>query len=263
MGSKSWMKEDGRIRIKIDYDWVLFNIGKQIFSNQSKLTRWKKNFKKKGKVVRKEEGLIEIELTKEINQGSELEDFEIILNEYPFLYYRFIKNSILDEEGIEVISIIKDIDTLRELIMKDITMKEEMWLEETVISYMNRPLNTKVVYEYEEGFIDYYTISSWLSFCWKKELKVLPTLVFDLYEIEIDGFKTNYTESTGTAEVLISLETDKAKKVKVFRNGKEVEQGVRLIDLETKEKWIHKGEEFDPRREVYKSFKLIERKQKS
>ncbi len=260
MGSKSRALEDGRIITIVDFDWFLFNIGKNIYGNQNQLTRWKNWAKKNSCFLRNEEGLIEVELSNKSNKENQFKDFEIILNEYPFLYYRVYKKDSFDEEGLEVISITKDIDTLRELVMKDITMKEEICLSDIVVSYMNKPLNIRIVCEYEEGYIDYYTISSWLLFGWEKESRVLPTIEFDLYEIEVDGKKTYYTESTHSAEVLINVHTNSKNKVRVFRNGKEVEQGIRFIDVETKEKWIDKGEELDPRRETYKLFKLIERK---
>ncbi len=254
MGLKSKVLKDGRIIRIVDFDCLLFNIGKHICGNQSQLTRWKNKFKKSGNLVKNEDGLIEIELSDECSQENQFKDFEIILNEYPFLYYRAYENDL------EVISIIKDIDKLRELIMKDIIMKEKICLNDIVVSYMNKPLNTRVVYEYEEGYIDYYTIPYWLSFGWEKELRVLPTIEFDLYEIEVDGKKTYYTESTHSVEFIINVYIDTKNKVKVFRNGKEVEQGVRFIDVETKAKWVDKGEKLDPRREIHKCFKLIERK---
>ena len=95
MSSEFYYDEKGKAVIIVDIESILFNTGKQIHRKQSRLTRWKNNFKKNGKLVMKEEDLIVLELTKESSEDSNLKDLKINLKEYPFLYYINIKNSIL------------------------------------------------------------------------------------------------------------------------------------------------------------------------
>ena len=77
MSTEFYYDEKGIEVLLVGIESILFNTGKQIHNKQSRLTRWKNNFKKKGKIVLNEEDLIVLEQTKESNEDNDLKEYTV------------------------------------------------------------------------------------------------------------------------------------------------------------------------------------------
>lgn len=227
----------------LDIDSILFNVGKQVSVSQKELTKWKSRIKKNVCLTKKEDILIEIEVLEGKNNGKrleELEKLELRLFHYPFLYYRKIRSQ-TGEQGKELISIACDLETLKEVIISDLSIKEQVWVENYVVLHYLKPINVKILYHYNSEFVDYYTIGSWLSLDVELRQHITPkSIEFDLYEIKREGERVSYTESLTSCTLFIDTEIDKLDEIKVFKDGKEIKQGMRYI-----EKWVGKQLIFD------------------
>lgn len=239
----------------LDIDSILFNIGKQVNVSQKDLTKWKSRIKKNIYLKSNENGLVELEIMEGKNDGEgleDLEDLELRLFHYPFIYYRKIRSQ-TGGQGKELISIVSDLENLKEVIISDLSIREQVWVQDYVVLLNLKPINVKIPYQYNNEFVDYYTIGSWLLLDVELRQQITPkSIEFDLYEIKREGERVIYTESLTSSILYINPKIDKLDKIKVFKDGKEIKQGMRYIENMVGKQLIFDRGKFVPIDDLFK-----------
>ncbi len=177
---------------EVNMEFILFNVGKQLYQTQREVTGWKNRWLKNGEVIKIEQEKIEIEFKdgKDIAKG--LNDFSYDLGLYPFLYYREIVNI---EKGFpercQVITIVKDLKQVRELMIKELLDANKSIFRAVVLYYCDL-LHYKIVVNHKEGYIETHSLST-CNIVDKIDTDLKIEIEFNIYEIEEDGIGIDYS----------------------------------------------------------------------
>lgn len=241
---------------EVGLDFVLFNVYKQLYSTSREVNNCKNKWLRNGTVEDVGQDKIELSLDKIKDKSEGLKDFYYNFSNYPFLYYR----EIIDIKSgspkyYQLITMVRDLKQVKEIILKDIE-EQGISVFQSLVLYYTELLPCKIVTYNEEGYKETHSLTIFGVQIPHKDLKIM--LEFDIYEVEQEGQNIEYFYTSIDTEKHINSLPD-GSKVKVLKNGKEIEQGIMCFDAITKENWLYKGEELDPNRIIYENIKLLEK----
>lgn len=201
---------------------LLFNIGKYNFTSQKELSHWVVGWKSKGFIKEEIEEIIELEYLKEQEDNKDFENYVFDDVEFSFIYYRKLLTKTKETESREIISIVKDLNKIREMIAKD--LKGNEYVTEAVVLFDWVYLPIYVSLTNQDGKQETLTIPC-LNYFEIKVLDVpLENIYFNMYELEYMGriiFCSRDRQAVEMQRTSYNC-SNEGSKVRIFKDGKEV-----------------------------------------